>query len=344
MTADCQPLVFIVGFGNMGRKIHSTLEGVGISPCIIDPKPLVSSDKKMFVSVDDALSVMQDERNSYWFICTPTDLHFSVFEKILSRFPHAKLMLEKPVVHSAALDNLKGHLKAAVFPHNLWVNNHYAACAILEYGNPFLIDNRSPIKKISVEFAKNRAQDVLDGRFVDHDYGVWGYEGFHMIYLASYFLSQEEKCQFLSMEGEYQYLSSGPSGLSWSKETANLPCGVQIDLRTSIDGSTETGNKTLNAKERLRRMKVLLNNGDYMQFSFSEMFDDCPHLLGRYSFSYINAQGIEEKAIEIEDNPLKSQILDFINDEQRLEFSLKYGLLLTERLSAMSKQAHPEAI
>src|SRR5262249_53860978 len=53
---------------------------------------------------------------------------------------------------------------------------------------PEILDRRQEIRRIYVEFTKNRLQDNRLGRFRDRDHGILGYEGPHLIALGDAFV------------------------------------------------------------------------------------------------------------------------------------------------------------
>ncbi|MBB5960375.1 hypothetical protein FHS29_006998 [Saccharothrix tamanrassetensis] len=85
-----------------------------------------------------------------------------------------------------------------------------------------------PIRKITVEFTKNRELDVANGRFVDTQYGEAGYELFHMLSILR---------SILPADDYRAYLRAAPVSVTSEMRVRTLVEGLpEIELYTSSAG------------------------------------------------------------------------------------------------------------
>jgi predicted dehydrogenase len=87
----------IIGFGNMGKLHYSKLKSKGINiPIIVDANiNSLDINSKIFKNVEDIPSF---ENIDFIFICTPTNTHFEILNKIMEK--NIPIFLEKPAVRT----------------------------------------------------------------------------------------------------------------------------------------------------------------------------------------------------------------------------------------------------
>lgn len=183
--------VAVVGVGAIGSRHAAYLRGVGHRVITVD------CDRPADFSAVGDLTAASDV--DAWIISTPTDTHLQVVGEILERTPAARMLVEKPVCEPRDLPRLEqfilDHQDACivvndVYEHSLAVR-HFARLAH-EY------HNTDPIRKITVEFTKNRKLDADQGRFIDTSYGDVGYEWFHMLAVLRSLLPSTQYQQYLA--------------------------------------------------------------------------------------------------------------------------------------------------
>ncbi|WP_240152037.1 Gfo/Idh/MocA family oxidoreductase [Streptomyces mobaraensis] len=175
-----RPHVCVVGHGVAGRLHRQLLEGMGLSVSVVDPAaprhdtPVATAATLTELPADRPVDV--------WSVCTPTAAHVHTVAAVLDRDPEARVLVEKPACRSWEGPELSALLDA----HDrarLVVMNQYAhakAPAILEAVRAEFAP-RHPVRAVRVAFCKDRREDIAAGRFVDLDYGVFGYEWLHML-------------------------------------------------------------------------------------------------------------------------------------------------------------------
>lgn len=137
----------------------------------------------VFTSCEEAAKLQP----TFWDICVSTHQHFRVIQSILNFAPEANIIIEKPVCLFSEISSLREVLLS--FKGKIVVNENYASSTIKNMMWKIAIKNLDIVpEKIVVEFTKNRKLDFAKGRFIDHSLGALGYEGSHMIALASSFL------------------------------------------------------------------------------------------------------------------------------------------------------------
>ncbi|USZ70133.1 Gfo/Idh/MocA family oxidoreductase (plasmid) [Halorussus salilacus] len=189
-------------------------------------------------------------------IAVPTDLHHIVFEKVSQTFPSKPIIVEKPICIPNVIEQIERLVEA--HSHNVYVNESYRSSKIVEKIIELcdIYDVSSP--DISISFCKNRYIDNLSGRYVDRYWGVWGYEGPHIIAILSQ-LTGIDPLQWEvenSMESSFQISAMDRPTQGFAQ--ANLSSGeIDAHLYTSTNGLLSDGsfiNPT--SEDRLRVAEI----------------------------------------------------------------------------------------
>lgn len=185
--------VAIIGVGRIGGLHAGNLRAARHRTVTVDRRP--EADFRDVREVPDALVAKIDA----WVVSTPTRLHLRTLRQILTRAPAARVLLEKPAVIPSELAalarTLDEHPDARVVVNNVYANSsavHRLASAVRR------LSACDPIRRITIEFTKNRLSDVVAGRFVDTDYGEVGYEWFHMLAILRELLRPEDYRAYLA--------------------------------------------------------------------------------------------------------------------------------------------------
>ncbi|GAB3714743.1 hypothetical protein GCM10027598_23100 [Amycolatopsis oliviviridis] len=165
-----------------------------------------------------------------WVVATPTATHLSVVDEILRHQPDARILLEKPACYPDELDGLdrtvRRNPRARILVNDVYSHSEAVrrfATSVRQLGE------FDPIRKITVEFTKNRELDIANGRFVDTRYGEAGYEGFHMLSILRSVLPADQ----------YRtYLRTIPSSVTAEMRVRTSVAGLpDIELYTSSTGA-----------------------------------------------------------------------------------------------------------
>ncbi|RKS73676.1 putative dehydrogenase [Actinomadura pelletieri DSM 43383] len=168
--------VVVVGNGTIGSRHAAYLREAGHEVVTVDPAG--GADHNRTSRVPDPARV------NAWIIATPTAAHLPVLGEILERRPDARVLLEKPACYPTEIADLvrlvRRHPRARTVVNDIYGHSG----AVRRFADSVrLHSGADPIKKVTVEFTKNRELDVVNGRFVDTQYGEAGYEYFHMLSL-----------------------------------------------------------------------------------------------------------------------------------------------------------------
>ncbi|MFF5176358.1 hypothetical protein ACFY3U_27575 [Micromonospora sp. NPDC000089] len=182
----------IVGLGNIGRRYARFLQEYGFENVLVDSDGRFSH--RRVAEVDDPRGV------DVWIVSTPTADHLAVVQEILELAPMAAVLLEKPACHPEQISTL-AWLASRYREARLLVNDVYAHSATVATlaSITHARATHDPVAQITVEFSKNRLQDVADGRFVDSVYGDVGYEWFHMLSILRALLPVSTFKRYLSL-------------------------------------------------------------------------------------------------------------------------------------------------
>ncbi|WP_414939372.1 hypothetical protein [Amycolatopsis sp. cmx-11-51] len=165
-----------------------------------------------------------------WVVATPTATHLSVVGEILLIQPDARVLLEKPACYPEDLAALQRTIRRNPRARII-VNDVYSRSEAVRHFAESVrqVGASGPIKKITVEFTKNRELDVANGRFVDTQYGEAGYEGFHMLSILRAILPTEQYRTYLRTMPE-----SVTAEMRVRTSAAGLP---DVELYTSSTGA-----------------------------------------------------------------------------------------------------------
>lgn len=329
----------IVGFGKIGQLIAAQIAQSDGSIVKIDPRFQgqfeASNAYPSIEAVDDHLAQSID----CWFVCTPTETHHKVCETIIRRNPRAAILIEKPLCHKADLP-LFDRISALDRPGYVRVDNHYIECRNIKVAQAYLQDHPSHPRRITIGFFKNRVHDELNGRSVDRELGMWGYEGFHMLTLLLEFLPDDAAQDYMANSGASEYRSGVDPLRSWVAEQTRLPSGLEISISTSVNGVVldhdlhQTG--LLTGIDRRRHLSIDMDNGDRFSLYFGCQRDAPTSPGNYYGFSLSRRDCCVN--VWTEESPLGRHIREFSARNLRRQTTLSYARILTERLITQASQ------
>jgi len=320
----------IIGFGKMGRLVSSQLTKLNIDWISVDTK---TGSSASYANIKATPSHVID-KVTHVFICVPTQAHRAVLEEVLSIFPNSQIMLEKPVCSPKDFHWFQQNMHKNVF-RRIWINNHYVECSNIHRLRKIL-HSRNKKKCIEIGFYKNRASDNIAGRFVDNDYLVWGYEGFHMLTIAAMLLPTEEASKYLDTRGHSSYRHEALSDISWAFEEFALESGDKILLKTSTNGRDMTDMnmpKLYSGLQRARKVFVSISDEQEtyeLEFGHDPFEHTQPGPCYSISGSTINT-------VMSEENPLLIHIEKFLKSSLDEYSSLEFGIQVTKRLMRMAE-------
>ena len=173
--------VAVVGYGVAGRLHARILKEYGANVCIVDPRFQNLPDTYQVDNIPDLMASLGDMVR-IWTVSCPTHEHLNAVSQILQVAPTARILLEKPAcqAHEIGLfrDLLAAHPQARVvivdqYRHSRVIDRFHEIAAA-QFGE-------TGADQIEIRFHKDRGDQIETGRFVDHSYGVLGYEWLHML-------------------------------------------------------------------------------------------------------------------------------------------------------------------
>ncbi|MFI0976929.1 Gfo/Idh/MocA family oxidoreductase [Streptomyces sp. NPDC021093] len=230
-----RPHVCVIGYGVAGRLHHRLLAAMGMSVSVVDPDARTRG--ALAPSCPGAATVEElpaDLRVDIWSVCTPTAAHIGAVAAVLARDPDARILVEKPACRSWEGPELTA-LLGAYDRARLVVMNQYAhakAPAMLQAVHAEFAP-RHPVTAVRVAFSKDRREDIAAGRFVDLDYGVFGYEWLHMLAVLGGLLPAPAFHRYLQSDPAHDTLRIAPD--------PELSSTAAHDLTTVGVGADEGG-------------------------------------------------------------------------------------------------------
>lgn len=220
--ALAEKTIVIVGLGKIGSLYATCYGQAGHRIRTVDIGD--GADWERVAQVPDPATV------DAWVVATPTASHLAIVDEILRRRPDARVLLEKPACYPDDLADLghtvRRHPRARIIVNDVYSHSEAVQRFAASVRESAVSD---PIRKITVEFTKNRELDVANGRFVDTQYGEAGYEGFHMLSILR---------AILPSAAYRTYLRTVPSSVTPEMRVRTTAPGIpEVELYTSSTGA-----------------------------------------------------------------------------------------------------------
>ncbi|MFH1423470.1 MAG: Gfo/Idh/MocA family oxidoreductase [Candidatus Nealsonbacteria bacterium] len=167
-----------IGNGNVA-KMHRecfTRESMVIAVIETNPAKLKRAKEEGFSAFPDiaSLPLRLMEEADLWDICAPDENHYPMMKKILE-MGFKKILVEKPICQPSQIQAMRKLL--ANFPNaKICVEETYASSQVVATIREMCEKYRIFHPKILMEQSKNRMQDIVNGRFVDKELGVFALE------------------------------------------------------------------------------------------------------------------------------------------------------------------------
>ena len=317
----------------MGRLVAKQLAALYVNWICVDPNVSSLKTKSSYDSID-AIPIRIRNKITHIFICVPTQTHQKILNRVLRDFPNANIMLEKPVCAPNDYYWFRNSMESGALK-NVWVNNHYIECNNTHLMNQIIKKNSGRVF-LEVGFYKNRLLDNAAGRFIDTDYYVWGYEGFHMLTIAAMLLPSVDSLAYLDRIGDIHYKCGEESDISWVIEDCTLESGNRILLKSSTNGADLTNTTELMHYYDQRRSRKVLVSFPETQEDYNLIFGHALNDKTLPGFHYSIEGSCLYHAVQ-EENPLRKHIEKFLTFSLNEYSSIDFGLKITRRLMHMAK-------
>ncbi|WP_175772848.1 Gfo/Idh/MocA family oxidoreductase [Paraburkholderia phenazinium] len=219
------PVVAIIGFGNVGKIHEAAYPRLGCDIVIVDPTAAAGA-------LSDIRMIPAKLRPDLWVVATPTRDHLQTMKRIFERDAHARVLCEKPICEPTQIDTALAMIRER--PGQIKINSlyrHSEAVAMLARR----LGGRT-IDSVTIEFAKNRYEDASKGRFVDLTLGALGYEWFHIATILSMLLREADFRSYVEHDQRFSLVECERYVFSSFRERMTTASGISLDLATSVDG------------------------------------------------------------------------------------------------------------
>jgi hypothetical protein len=254
MTLGTNTRVGIVGLGTMGRIYLRRLRAHRVAAIMtIDPRPVSGAQ---FASLQSALA--SNIRVDVWIIATPTNTHVALALQLLTEFPDARIIVEKPVGRLDDVEHL-AHRLATEFPDaRVVVSDLYGQGRLAEALHSCVRELPGAVRSIAVEMTKSRRLDERSGRFICHDYGIYGYEWFHVIRLIESVAPRATLGAPLSGDSAPRLLAHG--AWEWNADGLLIRACSRTDGEVGLRELDETRHGRV-SRTPFRRLRVTTGEG-----------------------------------------------------------------------------------
>lgn len=234
--------VCVIGYGAAGRLHQRLLSDLGFDVSVVDPAPGAPTGA---VPVFDRVEQAAAHRPvDVWSVCSPTATHVAAVADVLAVDPAARLLVEKPLCRTWEIPELTSlldrHPDARLVVMDQY--RHSQAMAVLRTLRRELAP-RHALRAVRVGFGKDRRADIAAGRFVDHDYGVFGYEWLHMLALVRGALPAATYDSYMGTSPEACALrvATDPELTSTAAHEQAVADAVDVELYSTIVGPDPSG-------------------------------------------------------------------------------------------------------
>ncbi|WP_053171358.1 hypothetical protein, partial [Streptomyces sp. SBT349] len=200
----------VIGYGVAGRLHADILAPLAGDLIVLDPKhqDLPRQHRSFRHEVSD-LAPSVAAGVDLWSVCAPTADHLPILRAVLDHNPAARVLVEKPACLPHEIDAFTDLLTR--HPHaRVVIGDQYRhATALTAFTR--LIDQFEPDTRpgrIAISFTKDRSADIANGRFVDTEYGVLGYEWLHMLTVLAGVLPDPVMAAYLATDPATSRLSA----------------------------------------------------------------------------------------------------------------------------------------
>ncbi len=342
----------VIGFGNAAKihaKTYPEAEIIGVIDTNPDKRKEVEDLGLTFYGSLDDIKLKPD----YFDVTTPTESHFRVTSKILSKYLDANILIEKPVCKPSEIEKLRA-LEKKFKEAKLSVNENYISSKVMHGIRKYVEEYRMKKSSVSIEFSKNRIPDVekgiIDvkkGRFIDKELGAFGYEGPHMLTCINNSSGDKKIKHIWNSALRPMVLSNGnvveDQGEALLDYRAND--GSSVHFFTSMIGNTDVRLPShdimpeyniKNPEERYRVMLVKEN------LTVGGIFEPIPNKPRGHSMVFIYDNGVLEDVESFDDNHMRfhqQRAVDFFETKVENPCNVETAVGVVEDLNRAVKFA-----
>jgi hypothetical protein len=309
--------IVLLGYGRMGAMKKKIYDSLGYKVYIVDPHKNLNSTYQI-----DNIPNTYDSGKLCYDICTPTDIHIDILEEILEKQPTAQILVEKPLCND--IDSYKkfNDLIENNQECRVMLSENYLYSEALKKIKGIIEQKRLKIKKIQIEFSKDRREDIQNGRFIDKRLQGIGIEIPH-IFGILYSLGFTD---FKFDEVNYNQNTHDLSSTKFRDElfinaTSNE---TNIDIFQSLTGRYKVLDENLATPQEhdIQSYRVLIIECEN-DYRISVQWDPIPRMPRYFSKIVLSNKKSIITEWDIYDNSLKNTILNFLSKEDEEDFYKK---------------------
>jgi len=339
----------VIGYGNAARIHKNTFpeaEMIGVFDNDSNKiKEFQASGMPFYRDLEEMLLCSPEP--GYFDVTTPTDSHFGVVKEILSQYPAARILVEKPVCMPSEIEKLRT-LEKKFKEAKLVVNENYMSSQVTQSIRKYVEELGMKRPSISIEFSKNRIPDVEKGRFVDKELGAFGYEGPHMLTCVNGSGGDKKIKHIWNSALRPMVLSNGnvveDQGEALLDYRAND--GSSVHFFTSMIGNTDVRLPShdrmpeYNIKNPDERYRIMLVEKGFV--AVGGIFEPIPNKPRGHSMVFIYDAGDIKKADSFDDNHMRfhqQRAVDFFEGKGENPCNVETAVGIVEDLDRAVKFA-----
>lgn len=266
--------VLLIGYGRAGQLHRKCYPDFVSLIGIVDPDIKIPLEGPR---VHENLAMVDQSKVDYIDIATPTATHLEILKDCMTRFDKTPILVEKPLCGPNEIKETRELIDSYDAPvyvqENYWASS---AISIIKYLLDYYDVN---IKKVRIDFSKNRFLSNINGRFVDNTWGLWGYEGPHIVAILEAVTGHQPSDW--TVKGAESYKMS--LGLNTNNETVSTAklTNSKFDtlLHTSVRGICADGSVIAPTDDERRRYLSIQG----AEVTIDTYFDPVPFLPKLYT-------------------------------------------------------------
>lgn len=339
-----------IGNGNvarMHREIFSKNENVSIIAVVeISSGKRAEAEKEGLLTFPDIDSLLYglSAKVDFWDICTPDESHLPVMKVLLEKGAQ-KILVEKPICVPSQIQEMENLLN--IFPEKkICVEETYVSSRVIEIVRELSNAYGMLRPDILVEQSKNRMQDIIGGRFIDKELGVFALEVPHSLTIVAGTgnkrrpaIIQKVLLEDMTLPTGEVLLRQGKGKISYLTED-----GCQVEICSAMNGDIFYPLPEINAQPSIpfgspvRYRILVLEEGNCKIIGQFEPISDWPRFQARV-LGYKNGD-LRDK-IKFEDKPMGchiAKIVSYFNGERENPASPKEALSLVKFLKEVMEK------
>lgn len=343
--------VIQVGNGNVAKMHRQVFPQEVETIAVVDtnPQKREQAEKEGFPTFSDIDSMSSHllRQVDFWDICVPDEWHLPVMKRLLERGA-GRILVEKPICVPSQIETMED-LLSRFSGVQICVEESYLSSTVVESVKEQIEKYGLTRPTILMEQSKNRMQDIIGGRFIDKELGVFALEVPHSLTVVAGTGNkrwpatiQEVSLEDMTLPSSEVLPRQGKGKISYLTED-----GCQVRILTAMNGEVLYPLPELNAPSSIpfgspiRYRVLVLEEGQYKIIGQFEPIPDWPRFEARV---LIYAEGKLIDTIKMEDRPMNRLIaraIRYFKGEEKNPAPPKEALSLVKFLREVMERLGP---